>query len=147
MAQRLGVIHPGHDLGEVGGERPGTVLADQGGPGQPPVGGQFHRQRVPPQGPDPLADPDTGPVRQGGEIEVEGRSVIAGREAEAAERAEPFDLVQPAELRDHPGGPGRVADGTPAPGQIAGPATTPPPARSSLIAAADATTWLNRAGS
>ena len=86
------------------------VGAEQGLAGRGSVAFRFHGQRVPPQPGEPVRDPDARPVGQPGQAEVERGREVAGARLVVAERVQPFHLVQPANLRDDPDGPGADRD-------------------------------------
>src|ERR1017187_5328952 len=88
--------------GQVVGEGTLVVVAQQDAPCGRPVARERHGQRVAAQCPEPVPDPHVRPVRDAGQVKVEGRGPVQGVGRPAAERAHPLDLMQPADLRDDP---------------------------------------------
>src|SRR5205823_4801980 len=83
-AQRRGGVaelgrsgQPDAEGGQVVAEAALVVLAEQGGPGGQPVRREVHRQRMPPQRPQPVAHPCPRPVHQAGQAVVERRRALA----------------------------------------------------------------------
>src|SRR5215469_1799453 len=74
FAKLAAMAHADGDSGEILDERALIVLPEESCPGDQPVPGDLHRQRMPPQATDALPDLDIDAVGQVAERVIEGRS-------------------------------------------------------------------------